>query len=145
MNIIEKTALSWLGTRFHYYGRIKRNSLNMGGVDCIGLIIEIGKEIESKYNGKNIKYYDYLTYSRYPNVGEMKRFLDKYFIKIDKQQLSVGDLIYFNFHNHLEHIAVYISNNSIVHCSSSTRKVIQEPFGKYWREKVIGWYRYKLL
>ena len=144
MNKIEKTALSWLETRFHYYGRIKKNALNMGGVDCIGLIIEIGKEIEAKYDGKNIKYYDYLTYSRCPNVGEMKKFLDNYFIKINKQQLSVGDLIYFNFQNHLEHIAVYVSNNSIIHCSSSTRKVIKEPLGEYWREKIIGWYRYKL-
>ena len=54
----------------------------MGGVDFIGLIIEIGKEIKAKYNGKNIKYYDYLTYSRYPNIYEMKKFLDKYLLKL---------------------------------------------------------------
>jgi cell wall-associated NlpC family hydrolase len=133
---------SWLNTNFHYAGRIKKNKTNNGGVDCIGLIIKIGEEIESKYFGKNIIYYDYLNYSRYPNHGEMKRFLDKFFISIGQNDLIVGDLIYFNFKNNLEHIAVYMPNNCILHCSAGSKKVIEEKLTHFWTEKIIGFYRY---
>jgi hypothetical protein len=75
-------AESWIGTKFHYYGRIKKNTLNNGGVDCIGLIIKIGEEINSRCFGKNIVNYDYLNYSRYPNRGEMLNFFNTYFLRI---------------------------------------------------------------
>ena len=144
MDIIN-IANSWIGTKFHYTGRIKKNNYNKGGVDCIGLIIEVGKECGSKINGKSLKYYDYLTYSQYPNCGEMQQFLNKYFLKINKDELQSGDLIYFNFNNKLEHIAIYDKErNAIIHCSASAKKVFCESITDYWEEKIIGYYRYIL-
>ncbi|MDR0571954.1 MAG: hypothetical protein LBG48_03845, partial [Rickettsiales bacterium] len=88
---IVETARGWLGTKFHYAGRVKINIMNNGGIDCIGLVMKIGEEINSKFLNKNIIYYDYLDYSRYPNHSEMKTFLDKYFISIQKEDLEIGD------------------------------------------------------
>lgn len=138
---ILKTAKSWIGTKFHFNGRIKKNQNNNGGVDCIGLILKIGEEINSTYNGKNIINYDYLAYSRYPNKYEMKNFLDKYFIKISEKEVKIGDLIYFNFENKLEHIAI-VTDVGILHCYVEVKKVVEHGLNDYWNKKIIGYYRY---
>ncbi len=138
---ILKIAKSWVGTKFHFNGRIKKNQNNKGGVDCIGLILKVGEEINSTYNGKNIINYDYLTYSRYPNKNEMRIFLNKYFIKISKKQAKAGDLVYFNFENKLEHIAI-ITDVGILHCYIEVKMVVEHSLNNYWNKKILGYYRY---
>lgn len=138
---ILRIAKSYIGTKFHYTGRIKINNNNKGGIDCIGLILKIGEEINSTYNNKCIINYDYLTYSRYPNNNEMYNFLEKYFIKIDKKQATIGDLIYINFNDKLEHIAI-LSDIGIIHCYVEVGKVVEHSLNKYWTDKIISYYRY---
>ncbi len=141
-NQIVEIARTWLGTRFHYTGRIKKNNLNNGGIDCIGLIIKVGEEMEFCVHGKNIVNYDYLDYSRYPNHGEMKNFLDRYFKKINKLELSHGDIIYLNFPNKLEHVAI-ISDIGMIHCYVEAGKVVEHGINSYWLEKIVGYYRFE--
>ena len=138
---ILKVAKTWIGTKFHYTGRVKINANNRGGVDCIGLIIKVGEEVGAGFGGKNISYYDYLTYSRYPNQGEMRRFLDKYFLKIKEKDVKVGDLVYMNFTNGLEHIGI-ISKIGLIHCYVDVGMVVEHRFDEYWKSRVVGWYRY---
>lgn len=138
---ILKVAKTWIGTRFHYSGRVKINTTNKGGVDCIGLIIKVGENVGAGFGGKNISCYDYLTYSRYPNHGEMKKFLDKYFLKIDEKDVKNGDLVYMNFADGLEHIGI-ISDVGLIHCYVDVGKVVEHRFDEYWKNKVVGWYRY---
>ena len=140
-NKILKVVKSWLNTKFHYGGRIKINNQNSGGIDCIGLIMKVGEEINSKYNNKNIIYLDKTNYSKYPNNFEMKEFLDKYFIKIDKKQVKTGDVVYMNFDNNLEHIAI-ISDVGIIHCYVEAKKVVENTLNDYWFDKIKGYYRY---
>ena len=140
MEVVE-VARSWIGTKFHYTGRIKINENNKGGVDCIGLIMKVGEEIGMKYNNKNIINYDYLTYSRYPNNGEMKNFLDKYFIKTNEAR--TGNLLYFNFNDGLEHIAI-LSDKGIIHCYIEAGGVVEHGMSKFWEDKIMGYYSYGL-
>lgn len=138
---IIKIAKTWIGTKFHYTGRVKRNNLNLGGVDCIGLIIKVGEEIGYCVNGKNIINYDYTNYSRYPNNGEMKLFLDKYFKKVSFDNVLIGDVIYINFSNKLEHAAI-ISDIGMIHCYAEAGKVVEHGINNYWKEKIVGYYRF---
>ena len=96
-NKIQKVARSWLNTKFHYGGRIKINDQNNGGIDCIGLILKVGQEINSTYYGKNIITLDQTNYSKFSNSFEMKKFLDKYFIKTEEKNVKTGDITYINF------------------------------------------------
>ncbi|MBR2140737.1 MAG: C40 family peptidase [Rickettsiales bacterium] len=139
---ILKVARSWVGTKFHYAGRIRKNSFNSGGVDCIGLIIEVGKEINSTYDGKNISFYGYLNYSRYPNNSEMKKFFDKYFIKINKKDVKPGDVVYMNFNNNLEHAGI-LTSGGLIHCYVDARVVVEHKMTSYWYDKIIDYYRYQ--
>lgn len=61
---IIKTARTWLGTKFHHQGRIKRSKQNLGGCDCVGLIIGIGNELGIKSHNKNLNEYDTAKYGR---------------------------------------------------------------------------------
>jgi cell wall-associated NlpC family hydrolase len=140
-DLILRTARSWIGTRFHFAGRVRKNLANAGGVDCIGLVVRVGGEIGALSNGENIESYDYLTYSRYPNVGEMKKFLDKHLLAIGRGDADIGDLIYLNFANGLEHIAL-ISDLGIIHCYLEVKSVVEHRLDGYWREKIVGFYRY---
>ncbi|MDR2777414.1 MAG: hypothetical protein LBB24_01430 [Rickettsiales bacterium] len=139
--LIVRTARSWIGTRFHFTGRIRKNSANAGGVDCIGLVVRVGGEIGASSGGKNIESYDYLTYSRYPNAGEMKKFLDEHLLVVNREDANIGDLAYLNFANGLEHIAL-ISDLGIIHCHLGARSVVEHRLDDYWREKIVGFYRY---
>lgn len=141
---ILKVAKTWIGTRFHYTGRVKINSNNKGGVDCIGLIIKVGEEIGAGFNGKNISYYDYLSYSKYPNHCEMQKFLNKYFLKIDKKDVKVGDLVYMNFNDNLEHIGI-ISKIGLIHCYVDVGMVVEHRIDNYWNNKIISYYRYQTI
>lgn len=140
-NKIIRIAKSWLGTKFHYYGRVKKNQYNNGGIDCIGFILKVGEEVDSTYNGKNIIEYDYNYYSKYPNNGEMKKFLDKYFEKIDEKNKKNGDLVYLNFQNNLEHIAV-INEENLIHCYIEVGKIVEHFNNDYWKTKIVAFYRY---
>lgn len=140
-NKILKVAKSWLNTKFHYGGRVKINNQNNGGIDCIGLILKIGEEINSTYNGKNIIMLDQTNYSKFSNDFEMKKFLDKYFIKIKEKDVKIGDIVYVNFNNSLEHVAI-ISDVGLIHCYVEARKVVEHSLSQYWKDKIKCFYRY---
>lgn len=140
-NKILKVAKSWLNTKFHYGGRVKINNQNNGGIDCIGLILKIGEEVNSTYNGKNIIMLDQTNYSKFSNNFEMKKFLDKYFIKIKEKDVKIGDIAYINFNNNLEHVAV-ISDVGLIHCYVEARKVVEHSLNQYWKDKIKCFYRY---
>jgi len=38
-------ARTWLGTKYHHQGRLKKSKAGAGGVDCIGLIIGVIDEL----------------------------------------------------------------------------------------------------
>jgi cell wall-associated NlpC family hydrolase len=140
-NSVLEVARGWIGTRFHFGGRVRGNSANRGGVDCIGLIVKVGGELGASSRGKNIESYDYLTYSRYPNVGEMKNFLDRHLIEISREEATAGDVIYFNFANGLEHAAL-ASDLGMIHCYLEARSVVEHRLNEYWAEKIVNFYRY---
>lgn len=144
MKNINEISNQWIGTKFHYFGRIKKNKYNNGGVDCIGLIIKIGEELGAiGDNNKNIIFSDFLNYSRYPNKKELYNSLIKNCRKIKQNNIKTGDLIYFNFENNLEHIGILINNNEFLHCSAISKSVILESLNEYWKNKIKDIFRFK--
>ena len=66
-------ARTWLGTRFHHQGRLKANAEHKGGVDCLGLIVEVSRELNiTDKNGGLLASHDMTDYSWLPS-GERGR------------------------------------------------------------------------
>ena len=40
-----REARSWVGTRYVHQGRVKRNAHNLGGCDCLGLLVGVVREL----------------------------------------------------------------------------------------------------
>ena len=92
-NKIIEQARTWLGTRFRYQGRIKKNANNKGGVDCLGLIIGVCDELNYTYNGKSLKYYDTIEYSTKPDYNLLKTMFKKFFKEKEIKDISIGDIV----------------------------------------------------
>lgn len=78
---IVRTAKEWLGTRFVHKGMIKKTGLSdLGGCDCIGLIIGIAADLgitlkdQHPYNIAKT-YQNYKTINNTDLVGIMNQFL----------------------------------------------------------------------
>ena len=58
--------------------------------------------------------------------------------KIKKDQLSQGDLVFFNTTGGISHVGVYLANNKFVHAATSTGVVISDLEDMYYRKRFIG-------
>ena len=93
---VVKEASFWLGAPYVYGGHSKR------GTDCSGMVMEV---------------YLKATGIKLPrSAREQKDFCKR----IDKKQLSAGDLIFFaNGKGPVNHVGIYIGDKKMIHASSS--------------------------
>ncbi len=106
---IIKCAKSWIGTPYLYGGNTKK------GVDCSGLTCQIFREVA------DIK----LPRSSRQQANHCK--------KIKKKELKPGDLVFFTAGSkRINHVALYIGDNQIIHSTSSRGVVISNLNDKYW-------------
>ncbi len=57
-------ARTWLGTKYHHQGRLKKSARGFGGVDCIGLVIGIIDELGIQDgDGNSLVHADETNYS----------------------------------------------------------------------------------
>lgn len=60
-------ARTWLGTKYHHQGRLKKSAKGPGGCDCLGLIIGVIDELGLQDgNGNPLTQADEFNYSMYP-------------------------------------------------------------------------------
>ena len=106
---ISNEAMQWIDTPFHHQGRAKNI-----GVDCIGLIVGIAKnlslksEVSDVTNQRNILLHelDNPNYSPLPNRTQLKDFLANTLIEIEKGDLDVGDIILFTLNRWPQHVGI---------------------------------------
>jgi hypothetical protein len=115
---------SWIGTRFLYHGRIKINDKNLGGVDCLGLILGVADEIGAIYNGKPLSFYDNLSYKKIPQKNQLKNAMDKYFIAVHANNRQIGDIALFEINKEICHLGI-LSDIGLIHCYLQAKKVVE--------------------
>ncbi len=121
---IIEAAKSWIGTRFKYQGRIKKNSNNNGGVDCLGLILGICDEIGYTYNNKPLSYYDTIIYSKKPDFTILKEKFSQFFIVKDISNIDIGDIVLKQVSKNQFHLMIY-TGESFIHASATTFSVVE--------------------
>lgn len=121
---IVKQGKTWVGTRFRYQGRVKQNQNNKGGVDCLGFIIGLCDEIEYKYNGHLLSYYDKIVYSKQPDYNLLQEKFSEYFHKKDTKDVEIGDIVLKKINNNQYHLMLY-TGKTFIHASAITRTVVE--------------------
>ncbi len=125
---ITAAALSLVGTRFHPQGRLPGV-----GLDCIGVMV-----CTAVLSGMQIK--DRTVYPLRPN-GELMQELDARLIRV-RGEMQEGDVLVMSFGGEPHHVAMYISENRIVHAYTGVRKCVVQPFTGHWKSAVRAVYRF---
>jgi cell wall-associated NlpC family hydrolase len=125
---ITAAALSMVDTPFHAQGRLPGV-----GLDCIGVMV-----CAALACGIPIK--DRTDYPLRAN-GELKKELEARLTRVYGAPQE-GDILMMRWTGEPHHVAIYISENRIVHAYVGVGKCVVQTYNDYWREKVRGVYRF---
>jgi len=131
MSLVVAIARKWLGTKFHHQGR------KLGvGVDCIGLIAEVAKEL-------GLSFEDRIDYARAPQDGELQRELEKYLIPAE---LKIGCVALFKMEKEPQHVGIItdygVAGLGLIHSYAQSRKVVEHNLDASWRARIVGVYEF---
>ncbi|MCE2926467.1 MAG: hypothetical protein LW823_02305 [Rickettsiales bacterium] len=144
---IVHTARGWLGTRFHHQGRLKKTATHKGGVDCLGLIVGVAKELDLRsLDGRELADYDEQNYSHYPDADHLFSRLTELLRPIKKEETQPADIILLNIDSHPQHLAIvsdFEAGKGIIHAFAPARSVVEHALDSYWEQKIVNCFRLK--
>ena len=108
----------WFGTRYRFGGTTKN------GIDCSAFV--------------------QVLFSSHYKIGMPRTAHEQYdaTIRISREELQEGDLIFFNTRGGVSHVGIYLQNNKFVHASTSEGVTITNMDDSYWGKRIIGYGRY---
>jgi cell wall-associated NlpC family hydrolase len=112
--LLFKEIERWIGTRYRYGGATEK------GIDC------------SAYTGT-------LVHSVFGLVLP-RTARDQYAscIKLDKEDMQQGDLVFFNTRGGISHVGLYLGNGYFTHASTSVGVTISNLSETYWSRKFVS-------
>jgi murein DD-endopeptidase / murein LD-carboxypeptidase len=112
--ILFKEIERWMGTRYRYGGATDK------GIDC------------SAYTGTLVHNVFGLVLPR----TARDQYADC--IKLDKEQLQQGDLVFFNTRGGISHVGLYLGNGYFTHASTSIGVTVSNLSEAYWSRKFVS-------
>ena len=139
-NVILKQARTWLGTRFQHQGRIKKSYGQNGGVDCIGFIIELARELE-------ICIEDNYSYERLAKGNFLKIKADMILKNKNIADLCATDIVLLKIEKDPQHFALVgenVNGLTFIHSYAPLKQVIEHNMDESWYKKIISVYKFPL-
>lgn len=141
-------ARTWIGTKYHHQGRLKKSLRGRGGVDCIGLIVGVIEELGLQDGeGNLLSDHDEFNYSMYPEKGRLVSNMAKHLRQVPIEQMREGDVLLFKFYNDPQHVGLLTRYPSggvgVIHCTSSSGWVVEQPFSQGMLRMLTHVYRFK--
>lgn len=116
---IANCARTYIDTPYQHQARLKGVA-----IDCVGLIIEVAKELD--YVPKE---FNYSNYSRVPDGKLLIERLENHMIPVSQQEMQVGDVICISFSRHPQHVGILGDYRhggfSIIHAAMPPGRVIE--------------------
>lgn len=128
-------ARRWIGTRFQHQGRVRGV-----GVDCVGLVIGVARELLLVPES-----FDITGYGRQPDGMTFQDYCDSHMIQSSKEAAVPGNVVSIAFNKHPMHLAILADyahgGLSIIHALASSRKCIEQRLDEVWMSRIAGWHR----
>jgi len=140
-------ARSWLGTPFVHQGRHK-------GIrcDCIGLVIEVCREVGLVEAAGLPSDWDHVGYGRFPDSYGLTMHLLRYLTPVPRQAMQAGDVALFQMVTghpaHMGFLADGATPLSLLHAFNARTvrmaRVQEHRLGSFWRGCLHSVYRLPL-
>jgi cell wall-associated NlpC family hydrolase len=122
-------ARSWIGTRWIHQGR------NRHGVDCIGLVVVVRREL-------GLGGYDVAGYPREPDGTFLAHFFNAGGVRVGILKAQPADLLLFKDARSPCHVGIITARNDdtlrMTHAAASRRKVVEELVIHEWQRKWVA-------
>jgi len=133
-------ARGYLGTRFHHQGRLKRTHSHKGGIDCLGLLVCVARELDLKGpGGTPLSGLDSQDYPHMPDTTLLQQELAR--VLAPAQELQEGDIALFNVDGSPQHMAIISDGLGMIHAYAPARAVVEHALDRYWLKKLVRGYR----
>ena len=137
---IVDAARSWIGTRFHHQGRLKKSHNHKGGVDCLGLLVGVAGELDLKTpDGIAITDFDITDYSHHPDTDNLKTILNNILNTKTKNDIQPGDVLILEVDSNPQHLGIVSNYNKslgLIHAYAPARGVIEHALDECWQARV---------
>ena len=133
-------ARSWIGTRFHHQGRLKKTASDKGGVDCIGLILGVVNSLGVTHNGISYNEYDRTDYAKIPDGNILRSSFQYYLKEIDVGCVNSGDVLMFKFDKNPQHVGFVVKEKkykNLIHCYAQARGVVEHRLDEHWKNRIV--------
>jgi NlpC/P60 family putative phage cell wall peptidase len=130
-------ARTWIGTPFKHQGRTKGPR---GGIDCIGLVWGVGKEI-------GIDTVIPRNYSPQPNGAHLIEGCDRLLVKVPIEKMAPGVVLIMWGVSPAEpqHFGIVGERHgipSLIHAFSKRGCVLEQPVDRFWLKHIAAVYEY---
>ena len=132
-------AKAGLAQSYHHQGRLKKSDSHKGGVDCIGLVVGICKELGMD----EIVKADKTDYSPHPTGSRLALVAGDHLSKVALDHRKPADILLFKTFKDPQHVGILTEGNCFIHCNSSAGKVVQQPLSKTWERILTHVFRFK--
>ena len=138
---VAAAARGWLGTRCHHQGRLKKNDAHKGGVDCLGLLVGVAKELHlQSADGKPLAEFDEIHYSHSPDSKRLQAHLAQALTRISPAAIMPGDIVLLRIDDNPQHLAI-VSEQGLIHAYAPARAVVEHALDDWWRQRIEAAYR----
>ncbi len=138
-----RVARSWLGVPFAHQGRSR------AGVDCLGLLVMVAKDLNLSFHGENATQVDELHYSHRPDVMRLEAGLRRYLLPVKCEDMALADILLMRIDGAPQHLGI-ISDYAdgtcfgLIHAYAPARKVVEHHLAEYWQAEIAQVFRLPL-
>jgi len=143
MNIraqIVEEAQSYVGTPFQHQARLKGI-----GVDCVGLVIEVGRTVGLLPANYENTSYSKPQYPRKPDGTTLMRELTAHMQLINPIDARVGDVLVFWLNaktRRPQHIA-FVTNKGMLHTYANVGRVVEHRIDDKWKRRICAAFQFR--
>lgn len=136
-------ARSWLGTRFHHQGRLKKTARHSGGVDCLGLLVGVAAELGLRgKQGQLFSDADVVSYGHLPDVAKLRQTLAGLMDEV--AYIGLGDVLLMEIDGRAQHLGLSSEVEgmpAIIHAYAPAKAVVEHVLDAWWRQRVVAIFR----
>jgi hypothetical protein len=129
-------ARETLNSRYGHQGRVNGLAL-----DCAGVPVHVARRLGMSFS-------DVTNYGRLPVPAEMRKILDANLVRVAREAMQVGDVVWIKFRDEPQHLAIVgdyrYGGFTLIHAynSAGLSKVVEHRLDESWSARIVSVWRF---